>query len=165
MTARVSFKILTAVVLAALYAALVIALPSISYGPIQVRVADILSPLPYVMGFESVIGLTLGTLIANASSPYVVWDMTIGTLCTFTYTLIDWALGRTVGYRKWMLPVVAVINSLVVGLYIGYILIGTIAGAGNPVKFFAILTAESLIPMGIGSLVVVPVVKRYLRYR
>jgi uncharacterized membrane protein len=165
MVVRVSIKILTAVVLAALYAALVIALPSISYGPIQVRVADILSPLPYVMGFESVIGLTLGTLIANAFSPYGVWDTVIGTLCTFTYTLIDWALGKKVGYRKWMLPVVAVINSLVVGLYIGYILLGAVAGAGNPVELFVFLTAESLIPMGVGSLVVVPVVKRYLRYR
>jgi uncharacterized membrane protein len=165
MAAKISFKVLTAVVLAALYAALVIALPSISYGPIQVRVADILSPLPYVMGFESVIGLTLGTLIANAFSPYGIWDMTIGTLCTFTYTLIDWALGRKVGYRKWMLPVVAVVNSLIVGLYIGYILLGTVAGAGDPVELFVFLTAESLIPMAIGSLVVVPVVKRYLRYR
>ena len=160
---RVSVRVVNAVVLAAVYAALVLVLPGISYGPVQVRVADVLSPLPYIMGFESVVGLTLGTLIANVFSPYGIWDVVVGTLCTFTYTLVDWALGRRVGYKKWMLPVIAVVNSVVVGFYIGFLLIGVIAGGGDPVHLFMLLTAESLIPMNIGSLVLVPAIKKYYR--
>ena len=156
-------KTVRALVLAATYASLVVSMPAVSYGPVQLRVADILSPLPYVVGFEGVIGLTLGTLIANIFSPYGVWDIAVGTLCNLTYALVDWALGRKVGYRKWMLPIIAVVNSLVVGLYIGYVLLGVVAGAGDPKWLFILLTGESLIPMSVGSFLLVPVVRRYLR--
>lgn len=160
---KISVKTVNAIVLAAVYASLVLALPGLSYGPIQVRIADAVSTLPYIMGFESVVGLTVGTLIANMISPYGIWDVLVGTLCTFTYTLIDWVLGRRFGYKKWMLPVIAVVNSLVVGFYIGFLLIGIIASGGDPLELFILLTAQSLIPMSIGSLVLIPLVKRYLR--
>jgi uncharacterized membrane protein len=162
-SSKLSLRVITALVLAVTYAVLVLLLPGISYGPIQVRVADILSPLPYVMGLESVLGLTLGTLIANVLSPYGVWDIAIGTLCTFTYTLIDWVLGRVLGYRRWTLAVVAIVNSVTVGLYIGALLIGVIAEGGDPAYLFILLTGESLIPMSIGSFLLVPTVRRYLK--
>jgi uncharacterized membrane protein len=160
---KLSLRVVTALVLAVTYAVLVLLLPGISYGPIQVRVADILSPLPYVMGLESVLGLTLGTLISNVLSPYGVWDIAIGTLCTFTYTLIDWVLGRVLGYRRWALAVIAIVNSVTVGLYIGVLLIGVIAEGGDPAYLFILLTGESLIPMSIGSFLLVPTVRRYLK--
>ncbi|MCC6056707.1 MAG: QueT transporter family protein [Desulfurococcaceae archaeon] len=162
-SSKLSLRVVTALVLAVTYAVLVLLLPGISYGPIQVRVADILSPLPYVMGLESVLGLTLGTLISNVLSPYGVWDIAIGTLCTFTYTLIDWVLGRVLGYRRWTLAVVAIVNSVTVGLYIGALLIGVIAEGGDPAYLFILLTGESLIPMSIGSFLLVPTVRRYLK--
>jgi len=162
-SSKLSLRVVTALVLAVTYAVLVLLLPGISYGPIQVRVADILSPLPYVMGLESVLGLTLGTLIANVLSPYGVWDIAIGTLCTFTYTLIDWVLGRVLGYRRWALAVIAIVNSVTVGLYIGALLIGVIAEGGDPAYLFILLTGESLIPMSIGSFLLVPTVRRYLK--
>jgi uncharacterized membrane protein len=162
-SSKLSLRVVTALVLAVTYAVLVLLLPGISYGPIQVRVADILSPLPYVMGLESVLGLTLGTLIANVLSPYGVWDIAIGTLCTFTYTLIDWMLGRVLGYRRWALAVIAIVNSVTVGLYIGALLIGVIAEGGDPAYLFILLTGESLIPMSIGSFLLVPTVRRYLK--
>lgn len=157
-----SRRMVTAVVLAATYAGLVLVLPGVSYGPFQVRIADVLSPLPYVMGLESVVGLTLGTLVANVFSPYGIWDMAVGTLCTFTYTLVDWVIGRLVGYRRLGLVLVAVINSVVVGLYIGALLIGVMAGGGDPLMLFLVLTAESLVPMSIGSFVLVPAIRRYI---
>ena len=161
--AKVSIKALTAIVLAAAYAALVYEFQQISFSVFQIRIADILSPLPYVMGFEAVVGLTIGTFIGNTISPYGVWDMAIGTLCTFTYTLIDWLIGKKFGYRKILLPVIAVINSVVVGLYIGVILISYIFKGGNPLELFATLTGTSMIPMGIGALVLVPTVRRFYR--
>jgi uncharacterized membrane protein len=160
---KLSLRVVNAVVLAATYAILVLVLPGLSYGPIQVRIADVLSPLPYIMGFESVVGLTLGTLIANMFSPYGIWDVVVGTLCTFTYTLVNWALSRLVGFKRWMLPIIVVVDSIIVGLYIGVLLISIIAGGGDPIYLLVLLTAESLIPMSLGSLVLVPTIRKYYK--
>jgi len=159
----ISVRIINAIILAAIYAVLVLILPGFSYGPLQVRIADILSPLPYIMGFESVIGLTLGTLIANMFSPYGIWDIIIGTLCTFTYALVDWVFSKLIGYKKWMLPVIAAVNSILVGFYIGALLLSVIGGSGDPLYLFILLTAESLIPMSLGSLILVPTIRKYYK--
>ena len=55
---------LTAVI-AALYAAIVIILAPISFGPIQLRVADALIPLAALLGLPAVYGVALGALVAN----------------------------------------------------------------------------------------------------
>jgi hypothetical protein len=55
-----------AAVIAALYAALVIFLAPISFGPIQLRMADALIPLSALMGLPAVVGVSLGALIGNA---------------------------------------------------------------------------------------------------
>jgi uncharacterized membrane protein len=52
-------------VIAALYAALVIVLAPISFGPLQLRVADCLIPLAALFGMPAVIGVGLGAFIAN----------------------------------------------------------------------------------------------------
>ena len=52
-------------IFAALYAIGVISLAPFSYGLVQVRIADALLPLSIVFGMPAVIGLSLGTFIAN----------------------------------------------------------------------------------------------------
>ena len=52
-------------IFAALYAIGVVFLAPFSYGLIQVRIADALLPLSIVFGMPVVIGLSLGTFIAN----------------------------------------------------------------------------------------------------
>ncbi len=54
-----------AVVFAALYAVLVIVLAPISYGPVQLRVADVLIPLSALFGWPVVAGVTIGCFIGN----------------------------------------------------------------------------------------------------
>lgn len=51
---------------AALYAVLVIVLAPISFGPVQLRVADVLIPLSALFGWPVVAGVTLGCLAGNA---------------------------------------------------------------------------------------------------
>ncbi|MEX2689214.1 MAG: QueT transporter family protein [Candidatus Njordarchaeum guaymaensis] len=73
-------------ILAAAYAAVTILITPIAYGPIQFRISDVLLPLPYNRKFggkNAVIGLTIGTLIANLASPFGIWDQVIGTFATF----------------------------------------------------------------------------------
>ena len=53
-------------IIAALYATLVIILSPISFGPIQLRIADCLIPLSALFGMPAVIGVGLGALIGNA---------------------------------------------------------------------------------------------------
>ena len=55
-----------AAVIAALYAALVIVLAPISFGPIQLRVADCLIPLAALLGWPAIFGVSLGAFIGNA---------------------------------------------------------------------------------------------------
>ena len=50
---------------AALYAALVIVLGGISYGPIQVRIADSMVAAVPLLGLPGVLGHTLGVFVGN----------------------------------------------------------------------------------------------------
>lgn len=59
-------EITTSAIIAALYATLVIVLAPISFGPIQLRIADCLIPLAALLGWPAVIGVSLGALIGNA---------------------------------------------------------------------------------------------------
>lgn len=49
-----------------LYAVLVAILAPISFGPVQLRIADVLIPLSALFGWPVVIGVTLGCAIGNA---------------------------------------------------------------------------------------------------
>jgi hypothetical protein len=59
-------EITLAAVIAALYAALVIVLAPISFGPVQLRVADCLLPLAAPFGWPALVGVSLGAFIGNA---------------------------------------------------------------------------------------------------
>jgi len=62
---RKSREIVLSAFIAALYAILVIGLPSISFQIIQVRVADALIPLSIIYGNPVIIGVTIGCFLAN----------------------------------------------------------------------------------------------------
>jgi len=165
MSRVVRIKYIYSIVIAALYASLVWVFPYVSFGPWQIRIADILNPVSYILGFESVIGLTIGTLFANLISPFGVWDIIIGTACTFTYSFVNYILGRVFGYRKWMLPLIAVIDTLIIGLFIGVLLLSNIAGLGegDPLIMFISVLPGSLITNFTGALILVPAIKKYVK--
>src|SRR5512139_1330589 len=72
---------------AALYAALVIFLPGLSYGPLQVRVADALVAVVPLLGLAGVLGHTLGVFVANLFSPVGPIDL-LNTIPSFTMAFI-----------------------------------------------------------------------------
>ncbi len=63
---------------ASLYAVLVITLSYISYGPIQLRIADSLIPLAMIFGWPAALGVTLGCLVANIYNPLGILDVALG---------------------------------------------------------------------------------------
>ena len=65
-------------VFAALYATLVIALAPISYGPLQLRVADAMIPLAMVFGWPVVTGVTIGCFVGNFYGQLGALDYLLG---------------------------------------------------------------------------------------
>ena len=73
-------------VVAAIYVVLCLALQPLSYGAVQVRVAEALCLLP-VFGTEYILGVVLGCFLANLLGSTIV-DVIFGTLATLvTYRL------------------------------------------------------------------------------
>ena len=68
-------------VVAALYATITLVLGSISYGPIQFRISEVMTLLP-LFGKEYILSLTIGCFLANVIGPYGVPDIILGTLAT-----------------------------------------------------------------------------------
>ena len=82
-------------IIAALYVMLTIILYPISYGGVQVRVAEALSILPLFYG-EAVIGLTVGCLISNLLGTNGLLDVVFGTLATFIASNLTYLIGKKV---------------------------------------------------------------------
>lgn len=100
--------------MAALYAALTIALGSISYGPVQLRVSEALAVLPIFMP-EAVPGLFVGAAIGNMASPAGIVDVVLGSLATLLAAYGTWRL-RARRMLALTCPVVA--NALIVPAYL-----------------------------------------------
>ena len=62
-------------ILAAVYALLTVLPPlnALGYGPVQVRVAEALTVLPYVLPWAPA-SLYLGCILANLGSPFIAWE-------------------------------------------------------------------------------------------
>ena len=67
-------------IMAALYAALTIVLAPISYGLIQLRIADVLLPFPFILGWPMAIALFIGGAVANVFGGFGVIDIIFGSL-------------------------------------------------------------------------------------
>ncbi len=116
-----------AAVLAALYAVLVIILAPISFGIIQVRLADALLPLSIVFGFPAVVGFTIGVLIANIFSPFglQVLDVFGGALANFIATYYAWKITSTIK-SKLGVAIALVVEVLVITFIVGSYLVAIV---------------------------------------
>ncbi len=109
------------VLLAALYAGGVIALPGLSFEVTQVRFSDALLPLSMVFGMPAVVGLTVGTFIANIFSPFGVVDLLGGTLTNLIATYLAWKMVKNFTFRgRWLFSaaVQVLLITFIVGTYI-----------------------------------------------
>ena len=99
MTNKTLFRLCLSAVIAALYAAVSLALAPISFGAVQVRVAEALTLLP-VLFPEAIAGVTLGCFLTNLIGAMTGMnilgfaDVLIGTLATFAAAVMTWKLRR-----------------------------------------------------------------------
>jgi uncharacterized membrane protein len=103
-------------IIASLYAVITILLAPISYGPVQIRVSEALTVLPYITS-AAIPGLFIGCIVANLYGGLGLPDVVGGSLCTLLAAILTYLLART---RK---PILAplppvLVNAFGVSLYL-----------------------------------------------
>ena len=102
---------------AAIYVVLCLALQPLSYGAVQVRVAEALCLLP-VFGAEYIVGVVLGCFLANLLG-YTIVDVIFGTLATLLACLVTYKL-RDVRIKGLAIPASlppVIFNMIIVGAF------------------------------------------------
>jgi uncharacterized membrane protein len=105
-------EISIAIVFTSLYAILVIVLAPISYGPIQLRVADCLIPLVALFGWPVIAGVSLGCFLGNAYFWMGPQDVILGTIANLIAATIILILRK----RQFL---ACVVGSLPIGVIVG----------------------------------------------
>ena len=106
--------ITTSAIIGSVYVALTIMLAPISYGQIQVRVAESLTVLPFMFP-QAIPGLYLGCMAANIYGGLGPIDIFGGSLLTLIAALLTWWLRRF--NKPWLAPLPPVlVNAFGVGL-------------------------------------------------
>lgn len=80
-------------IIAALYVALTYAFMPFAFGPFQVRPAEALCILPLFFP-EAIPALYVGCMLSNLASPYLVYDVLIGSLATLLAAFSSYLVGR-----------------------------------------------------------------------
>ena len=80
-------------IIAALYVALTYAFAPLAYGPFQIRPAEAFCILPIFFP-EAVPALYIGCMLSNLASPYLFYDVFIGSLATLFGAFGSYMVGR-----------------------------------------------------------------------
>jgi len=100
-------------IIAALYTVFTLLIAPFAYGPVQFRLSEALTVLPFIMP-EAILGLFIGCIISNILSPYGFLDLLCGSLATL---LAAYLTSRAT--NKWLAPLPPVIvNAVVIGAVI-----------------------------------------------
>ena len=117
MNKKVIRRITDNALIAGIYYIFTIILGTFAYNDIQFRIAEILLFLPFFRK-DFVIGVTLGTFLANLQSPLWPWDPIFGTLATLISALL-------ISYsRKMWTGIIypTIINGLIIGTMLHIVL-------------------------------------------
>ena len=103
-------------VIAAVYVVLTVIFAPISFGPMQVRIAEMLMILPMFTP-AAVPGLFIGCIIANMLGGAIALDVIFGSLATLIGAWVGYLLRR----NRWLVPIPPIIsNALIVPFVLKY---------------------------------------------
>lgn len=144
--------LVTQAMIAALYAALTWAIPSLSYGPIQFRVSEILTLLAF-FNPQYVVGLTVGCAIANIFSSLGIIDIFVGTLASF---LALFAMTKI--KNIWIASLMPALSAVLIGFEIVLV-------SPNPsiISFFVITGQIMISQLIVVTVIGVPVFKALMK--
>ncbi|SHK44243.1 Uncharacterized membrane protein [Hathewaya proteolytica DSM 3090] len=116
---NISRRIAVIALLASVYAAITAALSFLSYGPVQFRVAEGLTVLPYFSPL-AIPALFIGCVLSNIISPMGLPDLIFGSMATLIASIITYFIGKSnIPFKKWLAPLPpVVVNALIIGLMI-----------------------------------------------
>ena len=106
-------------IIAAIYVVLATLLQAISFGPVQFRVSEALTVLPFLSPY-CIVGVTLGCFISNlifisVNGPL---DLIFGTLATFLVAVLTSKMKN-----RWLAPLPPVIvNAVIIGAMLAFVL-------------------------------------------
>lgn len=104
-------------IIAALYVALTVLFSGISYGVVQVRIAEALTVLPFFTP-AAIPGLFVGCALANMIGGYGLLDVVVGSLATLFAAFMTYRIKN-----RWLAPLPSVLlNGVMVGLMLAYVL-------------------------------------------
>lgn len=134
-------------IVAALYAVITLVLGFISYGPIQFRIAEIMTLLP-LFGKEYILALTLGCFLANVIGPYGIPDIIFGTIATFISVYLVYLTGKMMNGKKGYVLIASlwptIVNAIIIGMMLNII--------------FGLPLIISILQVGIGQFVVITII-------
>ncbi|OPX42235.1 queuosine precursor transporter QueT [Ruminiclostridium hungatei] len=108
-------RLTVSAMIAAVYLALTMLFFAISFSPMQSRLAEALTVLPYFTPL-AIPGLFVGCLISNILGGNGIWDIVIGSLATLLSAFLTYKLTFDRPRRKWLAPLPPVIiNAVVIG--------------------------------------------------
>ena len=145
-------------IIAALYVVLTLIFAPISFGAMQVRIAEALTILPLFTP-AAIPGLFVGCLLANLIGGAVALDVVFGSIATLIGAVGGWLLRK----NRWLVPIPAILaNTIIVPLVLKYgygvdlplllsalyIAVGEILGCGVMGELLAtvLLKRKSIIP-------------------
>jgi uncharacterized membrane protein len=99
--------------IAALYTVLCIALQPISYGAIQLRVAEALTVLP-ILYKEAIPGIFIGVLLANVFGGLGMADIVFGSLTSLVAAYLTYRFRKS--FVAYLFPIV--LNAVIISVYL-----------------------------------------------
>ncbi len=140
-----------AATIASLYFVITFFTKPLSFGAIQVRIAESLTVLPYIFP-EAIWGLTIGCFLANIFSPFGPIDMILGTFLTFIAALLTMEIGKH-SKSKYLAPIPPIIfNAFGVAFYI--IALSGLSGKIGFEAFKYVFVNFKLVPYFLGVLTI-----------
>lgn len=143
-----------AAMIAAIYVVLTIVFAPISFGEIQVRIAEVLTILP-IFTPAAIPGLFIGCLIGNITGGAILPDIICGSIATLIGAVGTYALRKQHRAIAILPPILA--NTLIVPLVLRYAY-----GVVLPIPFLALTVGiGEIISCGILGNVLAAVLKKY----
>ncbi len=145
-------------VIAAIYVVLTLVFAPISFGPVQLRVAEALCIMPLFTP-AAVPGLFIGCLIANILGGGIMLDVIFGSIAT----LIGAWGGYMLRHNRWLVPIPAIVANAVIVPFVlryGY----GIADIPLPLMIVYIAIGEVLGCFCLGELLATALLKRNLLF-
>ncbi len=148
---RIKFIVINGLI-AAIYVVLTAPFANIAYGPIQVRIAEVLTVLPIFLA-ATIPGVTLGCFIANLINPNNLGPVDIigGSLATLIAGVLSWLIGKK-NKPLGIIPPIAV-NGLIVGGYLPFLLVdegSTVTAQAVGISMLSVAGSEAALLVVLG---------------